>query len=60
MFEFSHQAVFDSVHGLNLDIPEQARDVIKSWNEREDVTKFADSGVDDQVTTCFLLGVYCV
>lgn len=47
---------FNSVHGLNLDIPEQARDIIKSWNEREDVTKFADSGVDDQVTTCF---VFC-
>ncbi|GJJ15077.1 hypothetical protein Clacol_009352 [Clathrus columnatus] len=39
----------NNVHGLNLEIPEQARDVIKSWDEREDTTKFADSGVDDQV-----------
>jgi PITH domain len=39
----------NSVHGLNLDVPEQARDIIKSWDQREDTTKFADSGVDDQV-----------
>ncbi|KAF8484335.1 DUF1000-domain-containing protein [Gautieria morchelliformis] len=39
----------DNVHGLNLDVPEQARHIVKSWDEREDTTKFADSGVDDQV-----------
>ncbi|KIJ37011.1 hypothetical protein M422DRAFT_232224 [Sphaerobolus stellatus SS14] len=39
----------DNVHGLNLDVPEQAMDIIKSWDEREDTSKFADSGVDDQV-----------
>ncbi|KAF8587191.1 DUF1000-domain-containing protein [Ramaria rubella] len=39
----------DNVHGLNLDVPEQAREIIKSWDEREDTTKFADSGVDDQL-----------
>ena len=33
------------MHGLNLD----ARDIIKSRDEREDTTKFADSGVNDQV-----------
>jgi len=37
------------VHGLNLAIPEDAQKVIKPWNERDDTTNFADSGVDDQV-----------
>jgi hypothetical protein len=37
------------VHGLNLSVPEDAKAVIKSWDEREDTTRFADSGVDDQV-----------
>jgi len=37
------------VYGLNLDVPEQAREIIKSWDEREDTSKFADSMVDDQV-----------
>ena len=39
-----------SVHGLNLDIPEQAKAVIKTWSDREDTTVYADSGVDDQVS----------
>jgi len=39
----------DNVYGLNLDVPEQAREIIKSWDEREDTSKFADSMVDDQV-----------
>jgi RimJ/RimL family protein N-acetyltransferase len=37
------------VHGLNLSVPEDAREVIKPWNERESTEKYADSGVDDQV-----------
>ena len=37
------------MHGLNLDVPEQARDIIKICDEREDTIKYADSGVDDQV-----------
>ena len=37
------------MHGLNLDVPEQARDIIKIWDKREDTIKYADSGVDDQV-----------
>lgn len=41
----------DSVHGLNLAVPEQAKALIKPWSEREDMTQFADSGVDDQVRT---------
>lgn len=45
-----------SVHGLNLTVPEDARNVIKPWNEREDTSKYADSGVDDQVHQCFLCG----
>ncbi|KAF8524367.1 DUF1000-domain-containing protein [Hysterangium stoloniferum] len=39
----------ENVHGLNLDVPEQAQEIIKSWDNREDTTKFADSGVDDQL-----------
>jgi hypothetical protein len=38
-----------SVHGLNLTVPEDARAVIKPWNERDDTEFFAESGVDDQV-----------
>ncbi|KAL7277257.1 hypothetical protein ACG7TL_009110 [Trametes sanguinea] len=38
-----------NVHGLNLTVPEDARNIIKPWNEREDTSKYADSGVDDQV-----------
>ncbi|KIM67317.1 hypothetical protein SCLCIDRAFT_1210363 [Scleroderma citrinum Foug A] len=39
----------DNVHGLNLDVPEHAKDIIKPWTDREDTTLFADSGVDDQM-----------
>lgn len=40
----------DKVFGLNLTVPEDAREVIKPWNERESVEKWIDSGVDDQVS----------
>ncbi|KAG5635714.1 hypothetical protein H0H81_010339 [Sphagnurus paluster] len=39
----------DKVHGLNLAVPEDAREVIKPWDQRDDTEKFADSGVDDQI-----------
>ncbi|KAH8113876.1 DUF1000-domain-containing protein [Phellopilus nigrolimitatus] len=39
----------DNVHGLNLSVPEDAQSVIKTWSDREDTTRFADSGVDDQL-----------
>lgn len=39
----------DNVYGLNLAVPEDARAVIKPWDERDDTAKFADSGVDDQL-----------
>ncbi|PAV15441.1 hypothetical protein PNOK_0920500 [Pyrrhoderma noxium] len=39
----------ENVHGLNLSVPEDARAIIKPWNEREDTEKHADSGVDDQL-----------
>lgn len=39
----------DNVHGLNLTVPEDAKTVIKAWDEREDTSKYADSNVDDQV-----------
>lgn len=39
----------ESVHGLNLEVPEDAASVIKPWDEREDIIKYAESGVDDQL-----------
>jgi hypothetical protein len=35
---------------LNLIVPEDAKAVIKPWDEREDTAKYADSNVDDQVS----------
>ncbi|PCH35338.1 DUF1000-domain-containing protein [Wolfiporia cocos MD-104 SS10] len=37
-----------NVHGLNLTVPEDAQAVIKPWIERNDNSKYAESGVDDQ------------
>ena len=37
------------VNGLNLIVPEDAKEVIKSWDQRESTEKYIDSGVDDQV-----------
>jgi hypothetical protein len=39
----------DKVFGLNLTVPEDAKELIKPWNDRESVDKWVDSGVDDQV-----------
>ena len=41
-----------SVHGLNLTVPEDAKEIIKPWDGREDNSKYLDSSVDDQV--CFV------
>jgi hypothetical protein len=38
-----------SIHGLNLPIPETARDVIKPWDARDSTDKYAESNVDDQL-----------
>lgn len=38
------------MYGLNLTVPEDAKAIIKPWDEREDTTKYADSNVDDQVS----------
>lgn len=38
-----------NVHGLNLTVPEDAKAVIKPWDQREDTTTYADSNVDDQI-----------
>ncbi|KZT03774.1 DUF1000-domain-containing protein [Laetiporus sulphureus 93-53] len=38
-----------NVHGLNLTVPEDAQAVIKPWDERNDTSKSAESGVDDQI-----------
>ncbi|KAF8708144.1 hypothetical protein RHS03_04247, partial [Rhizoctonia solani] len=40
----------DKVHGLNLSVPEDAKEVIKPWDEREDVEKYCETGVDDEVS----------
>lgn len=37
------------MHGLNLAVPEDAKEIIKPWDERDSTLKYADSGVDDQV-----------
>ncbi|KAF9474433.1 DUF1000-domain-containing protein [Pholiota conissans] len=39
----------DNVYGLNLTVPEDAKEVIKPWDLREDNTKYIDSSVDDQL-----------
>lgn len=39
----------DNVFGSNLTVPEDAREVIKPWDQRESVEKSVESGVDDQV-----------
>ncbi|SJL11344.1 uncharacterized protein ARMOST_14747 [Armillaria ostoyae] len=39
----------ENVHGLNLTVPEDAKAVIKPWDQREDNEKYAESGVDDQI-----------
>jgi hypothetical protein len=39
------------VYGLNLTVPEDAKEIIKPWDQREDTTKYVDSNVDDQVRT---------
>jgi len=37
------------VHGLNLTVPEDAKEVIKPWDERDDTVRYLESNVDDQV-----------
>ncbi|KIM24770.1 hypothetical protein M408DRAFT_331600 [Serendipita vermifera MAFF 305830] len=39
----------DKVNGLNLTVPEDAKELIKSWDMRENTEKYVDSGVDDQL-----------
>lgn len=34
---------------MNLTVPEDAKETIKPWDERESTEKFAESNVDDQV-----------
>ncbi|TFY71029.1 hypothetical protein EVG20_g1965 [Dentipellis fragilis] len=38
-----------NVHGLNLTVPEDAKETIKAWADRESTVKYADSNVDDQM-----------
>ena len=42
-------ALRGSVHGLDLNVPEDAKETIKPWDERGSTDKFADSNVNDQV-----------
>ncbi|KAJ1311675.1 hypothetical protein OPQ81_010149 [Rhizoctonia solani] len=39
----------DKVHGLNLSIPEDAKSIIKPWDERESLEKYCETGVDDEL-----------
>jgi hypothetical protein len=39
----------DNVFGLNISVPEHAREVIKPWDQRESLEKLVESAVDDQV-----------
>ncbi|KAJ7267021.1 galactose-binding domain-like protein [Mycena haematopus] len=39
----------DNVHGLNLAVPEDAKALIKPWDQRDNTSIYADSGVDDQM-----------
>lgn len=41
----------DKVHGLNLSVPEDAKEVIKPWDERDSIDKFCETGVDDEVSS---------
>ena len=43
------------MHGLNLTVPEDARGVIKPWDERNDTEVYAASSVDDQVRNIVIL-----
>ncbi|KAF8324736.1 galactose-binding domain-like protein [Amanita rubescens] len=38
-----------NIHGLNLSVPETARDVIKPWDSRDSTDTYAESNVDDQL-----------
>ncbi|CEL57487.1 PITH domain-containing protein CG6153 OS=Drosophila melanogaster GN=CG6153 PE=2 SV=1 [Rhizoctonia solani AG-1 IB] len=39
----------DKVHGLNLSVPEDAKEVIKPWDERDSVERYCETGVDDEL-----------
>ncbi|KAF8625167.1 hypothetical protein AX15_005527 [Amanita polypyramis BW_CC] len=38
-----------NIYGLNLSVPETARDIIKPWDQRDSTTTYAESNVDDQL-----------
>ena len=40
----------DQVWGLNVAPPEGAKTCVKPWHEREDTSRWTESGVDDQVS----------
>ncbi|KZT60931.1 DUF1000-domain-containing protein [Calocera cornea HHB12733] len=39
----------DNVFGVNISVPEDAKELIKPWHERESTVKYAESNVDDQL-----------
>jgi len=39
----------DNVFGVNITVPEDAKELIKPWPERDSTIKYADSNVDDQL-----------
>ena len=50
----------DKVHGLNLTVPEDAKEVIKPWDQRDDNTRHVDSSVDDQVRCTMSSCFHCI
>ncbi|KAG8893718.1 hypothetical protein FRB99_001784 [Tulasnella sp. 403] len=40
----------DNVFGLNLTVPEDAREIVKPWESQESLEKWADSGEDDEAS----------
>ncbi|KAG9047231.1 hypothetical protein FS837_002753 [Tulasnella sp. UAMH 9824] len=39
----------DNIFGLNLTVPEDARGIVKTWDARESLEKWVDSGEDDEM-----------
>ena len=58
MKNLSHSTLESSVHGLNLTVPEDAKEIIKPWDARDDNSKYLDSSVDDQVCLFYVSSIF--
>lgn len=45
------------MNGLNLTVPEHAKEVIKPWDKRDTTEQWVESGVDDQVSLTVLCSI---